>query len=168
MKKTVAAVALAAGVAATTAGCGGHNYAQSSTYCVNEMTGQVMAPQYCQSGYSGYNPSMYDYWVGSTYGTRYRTGVVIQHNYFVSGRQVNPSNTAARKAAGIPVSGSVSNGAKATSTPAKAQKAPFSGSTSKAGSTIPKSTTKSTGGFSGGRSSSSSSHSSSSHSSSHR
>lgn len=175
MKKALAAAALAAGVVAATAGCGSNYHTVANdTYCVNEHTGQVMDPQYCQVGYIGYNPGLYDYWVGPTYGHSYRPGVVIQHNYFTAGKQVSPANSSARRAAGIPVSGSVSNGARSTkatrtpttnsSTPAKPQTSPPSGSrttttkpsTSTTRSSTSTTTRSSTGGFSGSRSSSSS------------
>lgn len=167
MKKLLAAGALAAGVVGLTA-CGpGYTTVANNTYCVNEITGQVMPPQYCQVGSSYYNPALYDYWVGNTYGHHYGVGVVIQHNYFTSGRQVSPANTAARKAAGIPVSGSVSNGAKSStstkqySTPAKPQNSPsrpVTGSTSKPNTSTykPSTSTRSTFGSSGGSSRSSS------------
>jgi hypothetical protein len=182
MKKALAAAVLAGGVVAATAGCGSHyTTVANSTYCVNEITGQVMAPQYCQVGAIGYNPGLYDYWVGPTYGNHYAVGVTIQRNYFVAGKQVSPTNSSARRAAGIPVTGSVSNGARSTtttrtptnsSTPAKPQTSPPSGSTSKPSTTTTKPSTTttrpstSTGGFSGSRSSSSSSSSSSRSSSS--
>lgn len=178
MKKTIAAVALAAGVVGLTA-CGpGYTTTANQSYCVDQQTGQVMAPQYCQVGGFYYHPGVYDYWVGPTYGHSYRPGTVIQHNYFVSGQKVNPSSTSARKAAGLPVSGSVSNGAKSSTTtkttggvPAKPQNSPsktgVSGSTSKSSgtksstsygsSTKSSTTTKSTSSFGGSSSRSSSS-----------
>lgn len=167
MKKAIATVALAAGLASLTA-CGpggGYTTVANQNYCVNEQSGQVMPPQYCQVGGMYYNPMLYDYWVGPTYGHRYGVGTVIQHNYFVSGRQVKPADTSARKAAGLPVSGSVSNGAKSStttrtpnvSTPAKPQNGPsrtgVSGSTSRSTSG---STSRSTFGSSGSTSRSSS------------
>jgi hypothetical protein len=124
MKKTLASVALAAGVLGSVAACGPGDGGQSysnSTYCVNQA-GQVMPDMYCQGGYGG----GYELWIGNTYGHSYRPGVVIQHNYFVSGRQVSPSNSAARKAAGLPASGAVKSGVGSlrSSTPAKPQSGP--------------------------------------------
>lgn len=142
MKKAITALALAAGVAGLSA-CGpGYTTVANNNYCVNAQSGEVMPPQYCQVGSSYYNPGLYDFWVGATYGHHYGVGTVIQHNYFVSGKKVNPSSASARKAAGLPVSGSVSNGAKSTTTtkttggtPAKPQNSPsrtgVSGSTGK-------------------------------------
>lgn len=155
MRKKLAAAALAVGVTGALAGCGGgHGYTTvaNETYCVNQASGEVMPPQYCQVGSTFYNPGMYDFWIGPTYGHSYHAGVVIQHNYFVSGRQVKPTDTAGRKAAGIPVSGSVSNGARSTtttrtsgSTPAKPQNSPsrtgVSGSTSSRTSTSTRTST---------------------------
>jgi hypothetical protein len=121
MKKSIAAVALAAGVLSTAAcGPGGGGY-NNASYCVNQSTGMVMDPNYCQVGYPGYNPMMYDLWTGNTYGHSYRPGVVIQHNYFVSGTKINPSNSSARRAAGLPAGGKVSNG---YSAPARSQSGP--------------------------------------------
>lgn len=168
MKKALVATAIAAGVGLSATACGpGMVNQANNSYCVS-MTGQVMPPQYCQVGYPMYNPHMYDLWIGPTYGHSYGVGTVIQHNYFVSGKQVDPGNQAARRAAGIPVSGSVGNGTKATTTTkvpssaAKAQQAPKSPSVPFSGgkttTTTPKSTytaPKTSGGFSSGRSSSS-------------
>lgn len=159
MKKLLAAGALAAGVALSTTACGGAAY-NNATYCVNQMTGQVMAPGYCQVGSALYAPGLYDYWVGNTYGHRYGVGTVINHNYYSSGTKVNPSSPSARQAAGIPVSGSVSNGKTAPSRPASPGVSPNRPSTGFSGSKSGTSTstrTGSVGGFSGGRSSGSSS-----------
>lgn len=165
MKKVIASAALAAGLVGLTA-CGTTTVAavsSSQSYCVNQQTGMVMGSQYCQVGSSFYNPAMFDLWIGNTYGHTYRTGVVIQHNYFVSGRKINPSDSSARKSAGLPVSGSVSNGAKiggATSKAAQPQNSPqrntgVSGSTNK--STTSGTRTPSFGGSSGSSTRSSSS-----------
>lgn len=166
MKKAFAATALAAGVVAGVAGCGNHYVNQANnTYCVNQQ-GQVVPPQYCQVGYPMYNPAMFGFWVGPTYGHNYGVGTVIQHNYYTAGKRVDPGNSTARRAAGIPVSGTVNNGAKATTTtrvpsastsPAQKQPAPSVGvggssgrttTTPKVTTTVPK-TTSSFGGFSG-------------------
>jgi hypothetical protein len=162
LKTKIATVVAGAAIAVGSSGCGpaGVAYA-NSTYCVNHMTGQVVSPSYCSVGYPLYNPAIYDYWVGNTYGRSYAVGVVIQKNYFSSGRQINPGDSSARKAAGIPVSGTVKTGAGGVKTaPAKPQ-APAGGS-NKTGSVT---TTKPSGGFSTGRSSSSGTRSSGSFSS---
>jgi hypothetical protein len=149
MKKALAAGVLAAAVIGTTAACGpGAN----STYCVNHLTGQVMPGSYCTVGGVGYNPLMYDYWYGNTHSHTYIVGGTIPRSYFSSGKQVNPSDSAARQKAGLPVSGSIGNGA--TSKPASPQpapKPPTSTSTSKVGGSTggTSSTSKSSGSIGG-------------------
>jgi hypothetical protein len=164
MRKKLAAVALAAGVAGALAGCGPAGY-PSATYCVDQM-GQVVSPNYCDSGYMGGN---YMLFMGSVHNHSYTVGQRIPRSYISSGREIRPSDTAARKSAGLPFSGSVGNGTRVTTKPAapqqapKSPSAPFSGSTKP---TTPRPTTTGKSGFSGtGGFSSSTSRSSSSSSS---
>jgi hypothetical protein len=173
MRKKLAAVAIAAGVTGALAGCGPAGY-PSATYCVDQM-GNVVSPNYCDSGYMGGN---YMLFVGSVHSHTYHVGQRIPRTYISSGREIRPSDSAARRSAGLPFSGSVGNGTKptATSKPAapqqapKSPSAPFGGSTKPRTSTTtttrPSTSTRSAGGFSSGSSRSSSSSSSSSRSSS--
>lgn len=158
MKKILAGAAAAATIALGTTACGGAGYVNAN-YCVNQLTGQVMATQYCQVGSAYYQPGLYDYWVGNTYGHSYGVGTVIQHNYFVSGTKVNPSDSSARAKAGLPITGKVGNSSKIP-TPAKPQNSPSrvgtstgSKTTSKSGGSSFGTSTRSGGGFSSGRSS---------------
>lgn len=170
MRKSLTALALAGAVVAGTAGCGPAGY-PSATYCVDQM-GHVVSPNYCDSGYMG---GSYMLFVGSVHNHSYRVGQTIPRSYISSGREIRPSDTAARRSAGLPFSGSVGNGTKPVTTkPAAPQQAPKSPSAPFGGSTKPtpprpattgKSGFSPTGGFSGSTSRSSSSSSSRSSSS---
>jgi hypothetical protein len=165
MRKSLVAAAIAVGVMTPLAGCGGAAAYPSATYCVDQV-GHVVSPNYCDSGYMG---GSYMLFVGSVHSHTYRVGQTIPRSYITSGREIRPSDTAARKSAGLPFSGSVSNGTKpAPSKPAAPQQAPKSPSAPFGGSTKatkPSTSTRSTGGFSGSTSRSSSSSSSRSSSS---
>lgn len=165
MKKKLAALAIAAPlIAGGLSGCAGggqyHTVAAQSTYCV-DATGNVVDQSWCNVGNSHFNPSIYVFWHGNSHGHIYHTGSRIPRSYYSSGKRINPSSSTARKAAGLPATGTVRKG----SSPAKSQTAPSrttGGKTSVGGSSAPRAkvgsssgggTSRSTGGFSGGRSS---------------
>lgn len=161
MRKSLVAAAVAVGVLTPLAGCGSAAAYPSATYCVDQM-GHVVSPNYCDSGYMG---GSYMLFVGSVHSHSYHVGQTIPRSYIRSGREIRPSDTAARKSAGLPFSGSVSNGTRVTTKPAAPQQAPsspskpapFGGSTKATKPSTSTSTRSSTGGFSSSRSSSSSS-----------
>jgi hypothetical protein len=73
--------------------------------------GNVVSPNYCDSGYMG---GSYMLFVGSVHSHTYHVGQRIPRSYISSGREIRPSDTAARKSAGLPFSGSVGNGTRVT------------------------------------------------------
>lgn len=166
MKKKLAALAIAAPlIAGGLSGCGGgqyHTVAAQQTYCV-DSAGHVVDPSWCNVGNVHYNPSVYVFWMGDSHGHSYHRGSTIPRSYYRSGKRINPSSASARKAAGLPATGTVRSG----SSPAKSQTAPsrnsstsktsVGGSTSRSSTTsrtsVGGSTSRSSGGFSGSRSS---------------